>query len=546
MKDLAPWSPNGFDDQRPGAHGGRAGPQRITPTNGPWPLHATTASKSIEAATLARHAPHALMERAGLAVAKLARALAPTAHHVEVWCGPGNNGGDGYVAALRLHRGGTPAVRVWELGAPEHLPADAAEARRQALAAGVSLAPATAAPATTDTPPDLVIDALLGLGTSRAPQGTLADAIVRINARGAPVLAIDLPSGLNADTGQPWGEAVVRADHTLALLTLKPGQFTARGRDLCGQVWLDVLGNADAWAQCAPSAQLLGPAHRTRWAHAAHKGSRGDVWVVGGATGMAGAAHLAARAALAAGAGRVYVTALGPGADLAFDPGRPELMQRPFPVPSAERDALMATATVVAGCGGGAAIREQLPALLARCARLVLDADALNHIALEPAWLRLLAGRDERGQGTVLTPHPLEAARLLGSESGTVQADRLQAARHLAQMTQAVVVLKGSGSIIATPAAVPYVNPSGNASLATAGSGDVLAGWLGGLWAQRPDGPAQEVAAAAVWQHGHAADVARPHAGAESTLPWSDKPMRPAAGAPLLAADLIEALAASA
>lgn len=511
-----------------------AGPVRVGPQPGPWPLHAAAAARALEAQALARHQPHELMERAGLAVARLARALLPDAGLVEAWCGPGNNGGDGYVAARWLHESGAP-VRVRECGDPSRLPGDAAQARRRACDAGVPMLAPTEGTGTGLAMPDLVLDALLGLGTTRAPQGPLAEAIGWIDALragGALVLAVDLPSGLHPDTGQPIGDAVVRADHTLSLLSLKPGLFTGRGRDLAGSVWFDDLGHpatAPPGDSAGPTAWLSSPARRPPWPHAAHKGQRGDAWIIGGAPGMAGAAWLAARSALAAGAGRVYVSALASAPWPTLDPGRPELMHRPFDTAAAT---LLAMATAVVGCGGGDAVREPLPRLLADSPRLVLDADALNQIAAASELERLLQGRADRGQATVLTPHPLEAARLLRIGSTAVQADRLAAAVELAFRTASVVVLKGSGTVVAGPGALPCINPSGNAALATAGTGDVLAGWLGGLWAQAPRQAAFDVARAAVWQHGHAADTVRPAATA--------------GGAPLLALDLIDAMAASA
>jgi hydroxyethylthiazole kinase-like uncharacterized protein yjeF len=215
---------------------------------------------------------------------------------------------------------------------------------------------------------------------------------------------------------------------------------------------------------------------------------------------MAGAAVLAARAALAAGAGRVHVDLLDDGA-LALDLGRPELMFRP----TDRRGSLPAHATVVAGCGGGDAIAAHLPALFHDAARLVLDADALNAIAADPSLAVRLAARAAHGRPTVLTPHPLEAARLLGTVTATVQGNRLAAARELAELHRCTVVLKGSGSVVASPDHPLVVNPSGNAALATAGTGDVLAGWLAGRWAATGQA-APDVACAAVWEHGHAAD----------------------------------------
>ncbi|ODV00948.1 MAG: NAD(P)H-hydrate dehydratase, partial [Rubrivivax sp. SCN 70-15] len=230
---------------------------------------------------------------------------------------------------------------------------------------------------------------------------------------------------------------------------------------------------------------------------------------------------LAARAALAAGAGRVFVGLLDATAST-LDPLRPELMFRPrwwTATPT-----VIAATTVVCGCGGGDAVRAALPPLLSHAARLLLDADALNAIALDTGLQRLLEARRARGLDTVLTPHPLEAARLLACTAAEVQADRLAAAQRLADRFGATVVLKGSGSIVATPARLPAVNASGNALLATAGTGDVLAGWIGGLWAQGGDGAA--AARAGVWWHGHAADLAA-QSGQRT---------------PLLAADLIDAM----
>jgi len=498
------------------------GPRRVDPARGPWPLHDAAASRQSEQAALARGAPNALMQAAGLGVARLAIALAPVARSVQVLAGPGNNGGDGFVAARHLHAGGW-RVQVLHLGDPAHAPADAAHALVQAQDAGVPIAPWS--PQAASLPADLVIDALLGLGTSRAPTGALRDAILAAGSDGTPVLAVDLPSGLHPDTGQPLGDAAVRATATLALLTLKPGCFTGQGRDHAGQTWFDDLGVAPS----PPSLWLAGPPTAAARPHAAHKGAFGDVIVVGGASGMVGAAWLAARAALAAGAGRVYVSLLDERA-ARLDPTRIELMSRDRWW--SETPAGLGGATTVCGCGGGDAVGAALPALLAHAGRLVLDADALNQVAAERALGSLLAARRLRGQQTALTPHPLEAARLLGSDTRAVQADRVDAARRLAARYECCVVLKGSGSVVAAHGGATSINPTGNAALATPGSGDVLAGWMGGLWAQQPRADATAIAAAATWEHGHAADV------------FVAADVHRAAG-PLRASDLVEAMARS-
>ncbi len=491
------------------------GPQPITPGGATRALHSAAATRLAESLALAQHPPGTLMARAGLAVAQLAMAMAPHARVVRVFAGPGNNGGDGLVAARHLHALGKQVV-VTMLGDPARLPPDAAAARADAAEAGVPLR-RWSGQADTPTPScDLAIDALLGLGAARSVTGDLAEAVTAINQCGAPVLAVDIPSGLNPDTGVALGGPLVRAQVTLSLLTLKPGCFTAEGRDHAGQVWLDSLGVAADGA----TAFLTGTPGAVARLHASHKGRHGDVAVVGGARGMVGAAWLAARAALAAGAGRVFVSLLDDQA-APIDLQRPELMSRPQWWRSTPE--VLDRTTVVCGCGAGDRLTEVLPPLLAHAGRLVLDADALNAIAAEPALLAALRARAARTRATVLTPHPLEAARLLGCSVGQVQQDRIGAAVSLAERCRATVVLKGSGSVVASAGALPCINPTGNGALATAGTGDVLAGWIGGLWAQ-PDAPgAQDVATAAVWHHGRAADrfVAGGSAG------------------PLLAADLV-------
>jgi hydroxyethylthiazole kinase-like uncharacterized protein yjeF len=474
--------------------------QRVLPPSHALPLFGAQATRAIEQEAAAGLPPHTLMRRAGRAVARLALALAPHARTVWVCAGPGNNGGDGFEAAIHLLAAGKD-VRVRFIGDPGRLPDDARDALGRAGAAGVRIE--DAAPALDAN--DLAIDALLGIGVRRPPSQTLADTIAALNALSCPVLAVDLPSGLDATTGQPLGTQCVQASHTLALLGLKPGLFTGAGRDQAGSVWFDDLGVAPI-AQ-APDAWLSGPGSlpASRRLHAQHKGSFGDVAVVGGAPGMSGAALLAARAAHAAGAGRVYLSLLDD-AGPAHDPLRPELMCRTAWWKSG--DDVLQRSVVVCGCGGGDRVREPLPRLLGAAGRLVLDADALNVVASDPALQALLRSRASRGRGTVLTPHPLEAARLLASDTAQVQSNRLEAAQALADRFACVVLLKGSGSVIAAPGQAPFVNPTGNAALATAGTGDVLAGWLGGSWARHGAAPeqVQRVACAAAFAHGAAAD----------------------------------------
>ncbi|MBU4423814.1 MAG: NAD(P)H-hydrate dehydratase [Gammaproteobacteria bacterium] len=482
----------------------------ITPQQ-PHPLFNTAATRRLEQQAAAALAPHTLMQRAGLAVARLARALAPHARTVWIACGPGNNGGDGLEAAMHLQRNGRRVVVTW-LGTPEHAPADARQSWQRAQVAGVTWADA-APPGMTAA--DLCIDALLGIGvtstTTRAPDSRMLALLAALQHNPAPVLAVDLPSGLDADTGQfaagfalpapPASRNTHKPRHTLSLLTLKPGLFTAAGRDAAGSVWLDDLGASPQSEP--PTAWLAGPALPAPRNHASHKGSYGDVAIVGGeglaarGLGMTGAALLAASAALHAGAGRVLVALLDDG-QMAIDMAQPELMFRRFGALALEQ------LTVVCGCGGGEAVRAVLPAVLARAARLVLDADALNAVASDAALRAGLMSRTERGLPTVLTPHPLEAARLLGLPTAEVQADRLNAAQQLAEQFDCVAVLKGSGTVTAAPGHPPTINPTGNARLATAGTGDVLAGMVGARLAAGVE--ARRAALEAVYIHGLAAD----------------------------------------
>ena len=491
----------------------RRGPRivRLGPGIDRQALCDAASTRRIEADAAAALPGFTLMARAGDAVARLCLAVAPHARRVVVFAGPGNNGGDGLVAATRLHAWGK-AVSVRLVGDRSALPTDAANALALALQAGVDVAAPPPAGRPAGDPPDLVVDALLGIGASRPPAGRMADAIecIRAFADGAAtVLSIDVPSGLDARTGVELGNASVVAHHTLSLLTAKPGLFTASGRDCAGAVWLDTLGvehdprAANAWLVGSQALQAL---YRPR-RFAQHKGSFGDVVTVGGAAGTVGAALLAASAAHAAGAGKVFVDLLD-GASPGFDSARPELMFHPgwatdSPAAKLERS------TVVCGCGGGDAVRAALPRLLSLVPRLVLDADALNALAADERLQSMCAARATRALQTILTPHPLEAARLLGSSTRDVQADRLAAAATLAERYRSTIVLKGSGTVVAAPGETPAIVATGNAALATAGTGDVLAGWTGGRWAEGSAGSrAFEVATLAAVEHGAAAEPA--------------------------------------
>lgn len=490
-------------------------------------VHGVAATRAIETEALKKHPPGFLMDRAGNAVARLVRAWQPLSRRIDVVCGPGNNGGDGLVAATALHRhlqtSGGGQVRAWLVHDPgRSLPADAAAALRQAAAAGVDLRPwHTTADAGPPWGPEteVLIDGLLGIGARPLEPGPLAWAAWTLARESRPVLCIDVPSGLNADTGHWSGPPpAARAPRaTLSMLTLKPGLLTGHGRDLAGDIWLDTLGVAlpDAAEVAAHWGGFDdGPADKSADLHAGHKGSYGDVAVMPGQSlertgqGMAGAAVLAARAALRAGAGRVYLGVPAGPASPEWDPLQPELMLRH--AAALLQPTLLATLTVVAGCGGGSGPASWLPSVLDHAQRLVLDADGLNALASDPMLQQALRRRG--WQRTVITPHPLEAARLLGRNTADVMADRLGAATELAERFQVVCVLKGAGTVVAAPQCRPWINASGNARLATAGTGDVLAGMVAAAIARQPQAPVEAVCRA-VHRHGALAEAWDPRGG---------------------------------
>ncbi|MDB5745067.1 MAG: carbohydrate kinase, YjeF related protein [Polaromonas sp.] len=496
-----------------------------------YPLYNVAATRLIEHHAASGLPPQTLMQRAGLSVARLTLALAPHAQRIWIACGPGNNGGDGFEAALHLHQWGKHVVVTWT-GPPAgkaKLPPDAHASRERALAAGVPMG--NGVPSTFD----VCIDALLGIGatldSTRPANALMQQWLEAMHDSQALSLAVDVPTGLDADTGMTTFRnatgKIARSSvftsapgiFTLSLLTLKPGLFTASGRDTAGEIWFDDLGpHSDSKSFPEPCAWLMGAdgANLSRRtlpsSHASHKGSFGDVAVLGGessdTTHMTGAALLAGSAALHAGAGRVFVSLLGNASGMTVNPQQPELM---FRVPEALD---MAHQVVVCGCGSGEAVKAILEKVLMTAKRVVLDADALNAIAANTPFQRQLASRPDRGCSTVLTPHPLEAARLLGVTTAAVQADRLTAAEQLAKRFRCVVVLKGSGTVITGPGKLPMINSTGNALLATAGTGDVLAGMLGAYLAQGMND--FEAACSAVFFHGHKADA------------WyRDQPLRP-------------------
>jgi len=436
----------------------------------PSPIYLSADIRRIEEAAAGSTPP--LMQRAGAAAAELAaKLIGDKARDILVLAGPGNNGGDALIAAELLAQ---RFFRVSVVKRPEEL----AESKNWGL----------------------VIDGLFGIGLTRPVAGDYAKLAEYANRQRCPVLALDVPSGIQSDTGRVLG-AAVRATHTITFIALKPGLLTLDGPDHCGEISVANL-DLDVKALVAPSAWVTEPglfiSILKKRPLNFHKGLAGSLGILGGAPGMTGAALLAGRAALKLGAGRVYAGLLEEHS-IKVDMAAPELMLRHADdVLGVDLDA------IVAGPGLGASERAAtlVGAALASEIPCVLDADALNLIAEDDGLGDACARRTAE---TLLTPHPAEAARLLETSVAEVQADRLAAAQRLARSFNAHVVLKGNGSMLVARDGHWFINTSGNPGMASAGMGDVLAGILGALLAQRYTGETALVLG--VHLHGAAADA---------------------------------------
>jgi hydroxyethylthiazole kinase-like uncharacterized protein yjeF len=463
-------------------------------------LYTIAETRAIEQSAMAVLPPHTLMERAGRAAAQHALELLSGDKHsasVLVLAGPGNNGGDALEVAHHLANAGF-RVTILSYAHAEKQPEDAKWALMRAQRSPALFRDASVVNSTNWS---LIIDGLFGIGLSKPITGEFETLVETINQMKCPILALDAPSGLNVDTGALIGEAgvAIHASHTITFIAGKPGLFTRQGRDHAGEVTVAPL-DIESSHYPAPSCWLNEVSQFSRSLkqrpHDSHKGSYGIVAIVGGAHGMAGAVVLAGRVALQSGAGRVYAVFLQD--TPAYDGKQPELMCRD----AHDFDLNAATLVVGPGIGQSRGAHDLLAQALNVRHPIVLDADALNLIAAEPGLQHRVKHRREP---TLMTPHPLEAARLLGISSQQVQADRLATARRLAHEFNATVILKGSGSVITEPDGNAYINPTGNPALSTAGSGDVLAGICGALLAQR--WPVRDAALGACWVHGKAADV---------------------------------------
>ncbi|MBG0575320.1 bifunctional ADP-dependent NAD(P)H-hydrate dehydratase/NAD(P)H-hydrate epimerase [Enterobacter ludwigii] len=433
-----------------------------------------------------------LMQRAGEAAFNVARTAYPESSHWLILCGHGNNGGDGYVVA-RLAVAAGIHVTLLALESDKPLPEEVSAAREAWLNAGGVI---HATDIVWPEEIDVIIDGLLGTGLRSAPRGPVANLIARANAHSAPVVALDIPSGLMAQTGTTPG-AVIQAAHTVTFIALKPGLLTGKARDVTGTLHHNALG-LESWlagqethvsrVDASLLAQWLPPRRPT-----SHKGDHGRLVIIGGDHGTAGAIRMTGEAALRCGAGLVRVlTRIENSAPIIT--ARPELMVHELTPQSLEESLEWADVVVIGpGLGQQAWGKQALQKVENFRKPMLWDADALNLLAINP----------DKRHNRILTPHPGEAARLLNCSVAEIESDRLLSARRLVKRYGGVAVLKGAGTAVASDEALGIVD-AGNAGMASGGMGDVLSGIIGALLGQKL--PLYDAACAGCVAHGVAAD----------------------------------------
>ena len=495
-------------------------------------LYNTAEIREIEAAFATTHSGASLMLRAGTAVMTLAIDL--IAKHklkksVLILAGPGDNGGDAWVAARKLQQKKIN-VTVLALGERKKESPVAKKSHADYVRANGTVLKAASVQgfeARLNAEFGLIIDGIFGIGLSRKPFGEFARAIEFANSLrekyGTPILAIDVPSGLSADTGSAFGE-VIHATTTLTFLGAKPGLYTADGTDCCGEIVIDSLGlelppTSGALLSEASCAALI-PQRRNN----SHKGTYGNVGIIGGSDGMVGAAIIAARAALHMGPGKVYVGLVTKQA-MPFDSINPEIMIRSAADLIKEKH--ITIFAIGMGIGKNAVARLMMKKAVNSLKPILVDADALRWVRLSSHKIKSKAGvalKAKKAQNTslslgfkmnnILTPHPGEAAQLLGISTKDVQQDRIAAGLTIARRADAIVVLKGAGTIIATPPGDDrpgqyFINTTGNPGMASGGMGDALSGMIAAFMAQGLC--SLDAAKLGVFLHGAAADAACHH-----------------------------------
>ncbi|MGH8217579.1 MAG: NAD(P)H-hydrate dehydratase [Steroidobacteraceae bacterium] len=471
----------------------------------PISLYSTSQVRALDAYAIRelKVPGYTLMKRAGEAALRYLRTRWPTYHHIAVVCGGGNNGGDGYVLGRFAQAAGL-TVSVLAASPPERLAGDARQAHADWIASGGRV---LAFESGLLGNAEVIVDALLGTGLAQPVRAQAARVIEDLNAAARPIFALDVPSGLDSDTGEPHG-AAVRADCTLTFVALKTGLFIGRGPEHAGTVYFDDLEVPVPSERSEFTARLerIGEAEIAaalpRRARTAHKGDFGRVLIVGGGSGMPGAIRLAGEAALRVGAGLVTV-AVWPENVAGIVAGRPELICLPLHEASLLAEPLERADVVAIGPGLGKSpwAADLLAAVLDAEKPLVVDADALNLIADEARE----AGARRR-ENWILTPHPGEASRLLGQSTADIQQDRLKSLEALVDRYGGTVVLKGAGTLVGASGRIPGLCERGNPGMASAGMGDVLTGATAGILAQCGD--PWQAARVAVLVHAMSGDIA--------------------------------------
>lgn len=481
-------------------------------------LYSVAQIREIEAAQFKSHPKTSLMQRAGEAVATLAIDL--IAKHklkksVLVIAGTGNNGGDAWVAARALQIQKIK-VCVWQIGVQKHSDAASKKAHEAYIAAKGNIASSTASALEFG----LIIDGMFGIGLSKAPTGDFRDAIRFANQHrekfGSKILAIDIPSGLSADTGVAFADTI-NADATITFLGAKPGLYTADGCDHSGKIFVDSLavdlGESNGSLLTEHDMAELIVQRRNN----SHKGTYGNVGIIGGAAGMVGAAVLAARAALHMGPGKVYAGLIAADA-ITYDAINPEIMIRR--AADVAEDKNITAFAIGMGAGEGKPVKALLAEILATNKPVLIDADALAFVNIDNTNPSTGAANEVKmaenvrhalslKNNIILTPHPGEAARLLKITTAEVQADRVKAALSIAKRASAIVVLKSAGTVIATPEGAYFINTTGNPGMASGGMGDALSGMIAAFLAQGLT--PLDAAKLGVYLHGAAADCAAHH-----------------------------------
>ena len=469
------------------------------------PIYLAGEIRKLEKLATSTSVPINLMEKAGLAAAEVVRdkLLTSEKNKVLVLAGPGNNGGDAFVVARHLQKWWFKVTLVF-IGTPAELSSEAKNSMDAWTDAGGEIL--SEVPIKKEW--SAIVDGLFGIGLSRELEGPVYELVNVINHMNLPVLALDIPSGLNSDDGRVCG-AAIHANITITFIGLKPGLLTHQGTEYSGEIILrnldidtSTLIEPQSWVLDLPYIQQLLPPPRPA---NSHKGMFGSIGIIGGSAGMTGAALLAGTAALKLGSGRVYLGLITENI-LTFSPVQPELMFR-SPHELFKLDHLNCL-VIGPGLGMSADAYSWLECALKSSQSLVLDADALNLISVYPELANTLSNRNAH---TVLTPHAAEAARILGISSTDAQNNRIETIKELVKRFNCYAVLKGAGSICMLPDEKYYINTSGNPSLSSAGTGDVLSGIIGALLAQGLT--VKKALLLSVYLHGAAADELLDQAG---------------------------------